>query len=259
MFQDLHYAIATSRTWWYAASLRSRARFKRTLLGDAWLGASNLLSIGVLAYVYTALLHIDNARQYIVYVGVGLTVWQFIAMTVSSSGTLLPSKKQQLFNTAEQPIYYFLQEWAFQVQGFIQSWLFVLVALSFLAGPWLLIHGITIALLPIANLLVFCLSAQIIFALLGVRYQDFYQLLPLFLQLSFLSTPILFNKLHLGGKQWIASWNPLYRILEPVRRAAIHGDINLPVQLFCLGLNILILALLMRTLNKNRQRILFLL
>jgi len=259
MFTDLRYAITTARTWWYAASLRSRARFKRTLLGDAWLGASNLLTIAVLAFVYTALLNIDNPRQYIVYVGVGLTVWQFIATTISSSGTLLPSKKQQMLNTSQQPVYYFLQEWAFHVQSFLQSWLFVLLALSFLAGPWLLIHGLTIAMLPICNLLLFCLSAQIAFSLLGVRYQDFYQLLPLFLQLSFLSTPILFNKLHLGSKQWIASWNPLYRILEPVRHAAIDGSINLPCQLLLLGVNTLLLAILMRVLNRSRQNIIFLL
>lgn len=257
LFQEFLYPLRTSRTWWYAASLRSRARFKRTLLGDAWLGASNLLSIAVLAYVYTALLNIKDPRSYIVYVGIGLTVWQFIATMIGSAGTLLGSKKQRLLNTAERPIYYFLQEWAFQVQAFSQSWVLVLLALSLLAGPMLLLQGLTVALLPIGNLLLFCLSAQIAFALLGVRFQDFYQIIPLILQLSFLSTPILFTKIHLGGKQWIAQFNPLYRVLQPVRHAVIEGQVHWGGQMLLLLLNLLLLSLLMRWLEQNRQNILF--
>jgi len=259
LLHDFAYPWRTARTWWYSASLRARARFKRTLLGDAWLGASTLLSIAVLAYVYTALLNVKDPRTYVVYVGIGLTVWQFIGTMINSAGSLLNSKKQRLFNTAEQPIYYFLQEWAFQVQAFIQSWILVLIGLSIIAGPMLLINGITVALLPITNLLLFCLTAQVIFAMLGVRFQDFYQVIPLILQLSFLSTPILFTKIHLGSKQWIADFNPLYRILEPVRRATMDGSVNWGIQLLVLMVNFVVLAIVLRVLNQSRQKILFLL
>jgi lipopolysaccharide transport system permease protein len=259
LLEDCLYPWRTARTWWYSASLRARARFKRTLLGDAWLGASNLLSIAVLAYVYIALLNVKDPKTYVVYVGIGLTIWQFIGTMINSSGSLLASKKQRLLNTPEQPIYYFLQEWAFQVQGFIQSWVLVLLGLAFFAGPILVFNGITLALLPILNLLLFCLSAQIVFAVLGVRFQDFYQVIPLILQLSFLSTPILFTKIHLGSKQWIANVNPFYRILEPVRQATIDGRINWEHQLLVLLINAGVLLILLRILNRNRQKILFLL
>ena len=48
-----------------------------------------------------------------------------------------------------------------------------------------------------------------IVCLLGARYRDFYQLVPIFLQLVFLLSPILYQKSNLGAMAWTANLNPL--------------------------------------------------
>ena len=254
---ELLYPFQTFRAWWYAASLRTQARFQRTLLGSSWLGISNLLSVLVLAFVYGVLLKVPDFKQYFLYIAVGLTVWQFISMIISTSPTLLRDRKDKLMNTPTHPIFYFLEEWAFQIQTFLQSWGIVIVVLAIFVQPSLLWNGVLLAALPIINLFLFCIVVQIFFALAGLLFQDLYQIIPMLLQLTFLSSPVLFSKINLGEHQWIANWNPLFLILAPVRQAAIDGHLALGQQLAILGANLLACALLVLGLGRWRQWIVF--
>ena len=52
------------------------------------------------------------------------------------------------------------------------------------------------------------------------RYRDFYQLVPIVLQLVFLLSPILYRKDNLGVMAWTANLNPFYRVLGLLR----HSD-----------------------------------
>ena len=80
---------------------------------------------------------------------------------------------------------------AFQVQTFLQSFALVVLALSWFQHNLLL------------NLLAYCFAiAKFVFVsfwvptivcLLGARYRDFYQLVPIVLQLVFLLSPILYK------------------------------------------------------------------
>jgi lipopolysaccharide transport system permease protein len=255
--QELLYPIKTFRAWWYSASLRTHARFQRTLLGSSWLGISNLLSVLVLAFVYGVLLKVPNPRHYFLYVAVGLTVWQFISTIISTSPTLLRDHKEKLLNTTTHPIFYFLEEWAFQIQTFIQAWAIVIVILAAFIHPSLLWQGVFQAALPILNLFLFCIGLQIFFALAGLLFQDLYQVVPMLLQLTFLSSPVLFSKVNLGEHQWLANWNPLFLILAPVREAAIEGHLSVGNQIFVLLVNLFACSLLVLGLGRWRQWIVF--
>ena len=94
--------------------------------------------------------------------------------------------------------------------------------------------------------------------LLGARFRDLYQLVPILLQLVFLLSPILYEKKSLGVMAWTANLNPLYRILSPVRHSLMSGDLQLGVGLFLLGTNILGLWFSIHLLNKERRNIPFL-
>ena len=50
-------------------------------------------------------------------------------------------------------------------------------------------------------------------AMLGARFKDFSQLVPIIMQLTFLVSPILYQKEGLGKASLIADLNPFYRIL----------------------------------------------
>ena len=70
------------RAWWFTATARTRARFARTFLGSFWLGLSNLLSIAVLALVYGTVFKVQDFNTYVVYLGIGLVVWNGISSAI---------------------------------------------------------------------------------------------------------------------------------------------------------------------------------
>jgi lipopolysaccharide transport system permease protein len=217
-------AWALRRVWWFTATARTRARFARTFFGSFWLGLSNLLSIAVLALVYGTVFKVQDFNTYVVYLGLGLVIWNSIAAAIGTAPNLFEHNAQHVHNTNLNPIFYTLEEWAFQVQTFFQSFLLVALALSFFQAS-LIPHLLVAGWLPLINLLLFLYWAPVLVCLLGARYRDVYQLVPIVLQLVFLLSPILYEKKNLGALSWTADLNPLYRVLSPLRHSLIEGSV----------------------------------
>ena len=143
------------RVWWFTATARTKARFARTALGSFWLGLSNLFSIAVLAAVYGTVFKVQNFSVYVVYLGIGLVVWNSISSAVGGAPNLFEHNRDHLHNINVHPIFYTLEEWAFQIQTFVQSFLLVVVALSFFQHD-LLLNLLVWGWFPLLNLFLFC-------------------------------------------------------------------------------------------------------
>ena len=228
----------TRRAWWFTATARTRERFARTALGSFWLGLSNLLSIAVLSFVYGTVFKVKDFNSYVVYLGIGLVAWNAIASAMQSAPNLFRTNAANIKNTNIHPIFYSLEEWSFQVQTFLQSFGLVVLALSFFQHN-LVLHLLTTGLLPLINLLIFIYWFPLLLCLLGARYEDFFQLVPIVLQLMFLLTPILYRKETLGSLSWTADINPLYRVLSSLRHAMMQGDVKFEQVLPMLIINLL--------------------
>jgi lipopolysaccharide transport system permease protein len=221
----IRYGWASRRAWWFTATARSRERFARTTLGSFWLGFSNMLSIGVLATVYGTVFKVPNFNAYVAYLGTGLVIWNTISAAVQSGTNLFRANSANIRNTNIHPIFYSLEEWAFQVQTFLQSFVLVLAALTFFNSA-LPLNLLTYGLLPLINLLLFIYWAPLIISLLGAKYEDLMQLIPIALQLMFLISPIIYQKDTLGNLSWTANINPIYRILSNLRHAMLNGELK---------------------------------
>jgi len=77
----------------------------------------------------------------------------------------------------------------------------VVLALSFFQAT-LIPHLLVAGWLPLLNLLLFLYWVPVLVCLLGARYRDVYQLVPIALQLVFLLSPILYEKKNLGALSW---------------------------------------------------------
>ena len=97
-----------------------------------------------------------------------------------------------------------------------------------------------------------------IVCLLGARYRDFYQLVPIVLQLVFLLSPILYRKDNLGGMAWTANFNPLYQVLSPVRHALMDGEVQFSACILMLFINFVGLWIALCWLNRERRHLPFL-
>ena len=245
------------RAWWFTATSRTKARFARTFLGSFWLGLSNLLSIAALALVYGTVFKIQDFNTYVVYLGTGLVVWNGISAAIGSAPNLFESNHSHVHNTNLNPIFYVLEEWAFQLQTFLQSFGLVVIALSWFQHS-LMLNLLLYGWLPLLNLFLFLFWAPAIVCLLGARYRDFYQLVPIVLQLVFLLSPILYRKDNLGGMAWTANLNPIYQVLSPVRHSLMAGEVQWSAGLLLLGLNLIGLWVALHWLNRERPHLPFL-
>jgi len=252
----LRFAWSSRRAWWFTATSRTRERFARTTLGSFWLGLSNLLSIAVLALVYGTVFKVQDFSSYVVYLGTGLVIWNTIASAVQSAPNLFRANSGNLKNTNIHPIFYSLEEWAFQAQTFFQSFGLVLIALA-IAQPSLLSNLFVAGLLPLLNLLVFIYWFPLLLCLLGARYEDLFQLIPIVLQLMFLLSPILYQKEELGGLGWTADLNPLYRVLSNLRHALIQGELKINQAMPILMINIAGIAVSLWALERQRRHLPF--
>ena len=253
----LNEAWRMRRAWWFTATARTRARFARTFFGSFWLGLSNLLSIAALALVYGAVFKVQDFSTYVVYLGIGLVVWNGISSSIGSAPNLFEHNHAQVQNTNLNPIFYVLEEWAFQVQTFLQSFALVLLALSWFQHN-LLLNLLLYCWLPLLNLFLFLFWVPMIVCLLGARYRDFYQLVPIILQLVFLLSPILYRKDNLGSMAWTVNLNPLYQVLSPVRHSLMAGDLQWSIGSLFLAINGFGICVALRWLNRERPNIPFL-
>ena len=258
LFDNLKFAFKTRKSWWYTATSRSRARFARTTLGSFWLGFSNLLSIGTLGIVYGTVFSVQDFRSYFIYLGVGLVIWNTISSSIASSPNLFAHNSSNIKNMNIKPIFYTLEEWSFQLQTFFQSFILVFFLLLFLKFS-LLGNLLFYSWLPFLNLFIFIYWFPIIVCLISIRFTDVAQLVPIVLQLVFLTSPILYKKESLGTLDWITNFNFIYQVLDPVRVSLIDGYVNYSSSIFLLIINLVGILFTIRMLNSESKILPFLL
>jgi lipopolysaccharide transport system permease protein len=250
-------AWAMRRVWWFTATARTRARFVRTFFGSFWLGLSNLFSIAALALVYGTVFKVQDFDSYVVYLGLGLVVWNSISAAIGSAPNLFEHNHSHVHNTNLNPIFYTLEEWAFQLQTFAQSFILVVLALTWFQHS-LLVNLLLSGWFPLLNMCIFLYWLPVLVCLLGARFRDIYQLVPILLQLVFLLSPILYMRKNLGPMAWTADFNPIYRILSPVRDTLMLGQVQWTTGIVLLLFNLVGIWVALKLLNRERPNLPFL-
>ena len=258
LLDNFKFAFKTRIAWWYTASSRSRARFARTTLGSFWLGFSNLLSIGTLGIVYGTVFSVEDFQSYFIYLGFGLVIWNAISSSISNSPNLFSHNSSNIKNMNLKPIFYTLEEWSFQLQTFIQSFVLVFFVFLFFKST-LIVNFLLYSWMPLFNLIIFIYWFPLIVCLISVRFTDIAQLVPIVLQLVFLTSPILYRKESLGSLGWITNLNFIYQVLDPLRVSIINGNINYQNSFLLLIFNFLGLFFTIRLLDTESKKLPFLL
>tara|TARA_B100000945_G_scaffold19734_1_gene14275 strand:+ start:140 stop:919 length:780 start_codon:yes stop_codon:yes gene_type:complete len=257
IIDDLKFAINNRQVWWYTATSRTRARFARTTLGSFWLGFSNLLSISTLGFVYGTVFKVKDFSSYFVYLGVGLVIWNTISSAICTAPNLFSNNSSNIKNMNLRPLFYTLEEWAFQIQTFFQSFLLVFIVLLFFK-PTLFINTFTASWIPIINFILFIYWFPLLLCLISIRYTDFAQLVPIVMQIVFLTSPILYRKESLGNISWIAELNIFYRILDPLRESINNGFVDYRESLLILIVNFIGIYFSLRFFKRSIRKLPFL-
>ena len=157
-----------------------------------------------------------------------------------------------------KPLFYTLEEWSFQLQTFIQSFILIFFVFLFLKSS-LISNLLLYSWLPFINLFIFIFWFPVIVCLISVRFTDIAQLVPIILQLLFLTSPILYRKESLGSLGWITKFNFIYQILDPLRVSMINGTVNYQNAILLLIFNFIGLFFTIRLLNLESKKLPFLL
>tara|TARA_B100000965_G_scaffold396662_1_gene411929 strand:+ start:565 stop:1344 length:780 start_codon:yes stop_codon:yes gene_type:complete len=252
IWSDLKFAYHSRSSWWFTATARTRARFSKTILGNYWLGLSNLLSIISLGLVYGVVFSVDDFRSYFVYLGLGIVLWNSLAGSINSAPELFSHNAQNIKNTNVPVIFYTFEEWSFHVQIFLQSFSLVFIFMLFFKFH-LLINLIVSAWFPLINFILFIYWFPLIICILSIWYTDISQLVPVILQILFLVSPILYKKENLGDLLWISNINLPYQVISQIRDCIIFGEINFSVCFFLFALNLLGLYLSLFILQRQKK------
>lgn len=227
----------------YGAWLRIRMQFARTLLGSSWVGISALLTMAVLGTIYGTLTDVEDWPAYWTYIALGLVSWNTLATALTASCTVLERARERLLNQPLPIGVVVIEEW-------LTTALSLLIALGavFLVMGWLqpqlwfyLLQGGWLGLL---NLLLGCLWLTMLIAPIAVTLADLNQLMPVLLQIGFLSSPILFYERSLGSISWVAQLNPLYAWVRMARDPFLGQPHWMLQGMICAGQIMLVLALL---------------
>jgi lipopolysaccharide transport system permease protein len=255
MHRAIRYIFKTRRTWWFTAIAKTKARYARTVLGSFWLGISTLLTVLCLGFVYGTVFKVSNFLEYFIYLGFGLVIWTPICEAINQAPLIFSTNSNSLKNSTIKPIFFVCQEWAFQVQSFFQA--FIMVFIVFLIFSPGLVLNLLSAPLHFLNLIVFIFWLQLLISLLGTKYTDLFQLLPIVTNLLFLLSPILYAKKNLGSFGFIADFNPIYQVLRLLRNSIIYGQPYLQLGVLVFMGNLLMLSLSIYIYTKMEKKVIF--
>jgi len=216
------------KAWWFTATARTKERYARSKLGNIWIGLSTLLTSVLLGVVYGNLFKVKDPLSFFIYIALGLTTWNALATSIGNSPNMFRNNQILLKNTNIHPAFFAFEEWAFNMIELSQSMGFITIAVV-LIQPEIALNILLWGWLPIINLCVAMFWIPVLCGVASVRYEDFFQIVPLALQLSFLLAPVLYTKEALGSTQWIADINFLYQIINSVRSSFLGDGVDLKI------------------------------
>ena len=255
VIESINYCFKTRLAWWFTAISKTKARYARTTLGSLWLGISTLFTVLCLGFIYGNVFKVENFLDYFIYLGFGFLIWNSISESINSAPLIFSRNSSSIKNSKLRPIFFVCQEWAFQIQNFFQA--FVMVAgFFFIFSPELIIHLIYVP-IHFLNFALFIFWMPLLFAILGIKFTDLFQLLPVITNLLFLLSPILYEKKNLGRFDVIADYNPFYQFLRLLRDGLIDGQLFFIEGMALLLINFLMLYITLVIYNKVKRNLVF--
>jgi ABC-type polysaccharide/polyol phosphate export permease len=198
-----------------------KSRYKRSALGVAWTLLNPLVNMVVMTIAFSTAFRMA-IPHYPVYLLVGLTAWNFFSQsTAYAMGQLLWGggliKRVHL-----PPTIFAVACIANGLVNLVLALVPLLVIMLVLGQP---LYA-TWWFFPIAVLIlaVFSLGVALLVSSLSVLFQDVVDMYNLLLQAWFFLTPIIYPRSIVGPRYaWILELNPMYYMIEIVRRPIFEG------------------------------------
>ena len=206
--------------WLGLAWLDLKLRYRRTLVGPFWLPLSSVVTIAIMGFVYSLLFHME-LKTYFPFLACGLALWSLISSFVNDAPAVFIGAANVAHQTPLPFSLYVLRRVANAVIQFLHTSVsFWAVAICFhVPFGWN-----TLMVIPgLLMLSVFGFWITLALGTICLRYRDLAQVIAVATQLMFLVTPIFWRSEQLPDYPWLASWNPVFHVVE-ICRAPMLGQ-----------------------------------
>ncbi len=198
-----------------------KIRYKRSMLGFLWSFLKPLSMMLVLYFVFGVLLNIGT-DNYVLYLLLGIIIWNFFVETTIVSMDSIMSKKN-IIQKVPFPKEIIVLSAAMNALAVLLSniaiFLVFLIAFNVLPG-----HKSLLFIPTIIPLLIFSIGAAYFLTALYVKFRDIYHIWNVVIQLGFWATPIIYTLQEIPGKYLgIYLMNPLATIINSSRELIINN------------------------------------
>jgi ABC-type polysaccharide/polyol phosphate export permease len=210
-----------------------RRRYRRTLLGPAWVTISLLLFATAMSIVWSGLWK-QKVSDFLPFLLSGLLPWTMISGIIGESCTVFLSGEALVKNQRfpfSVLIYSGIARHLILFMHNLIAYFFVLVlcGVPFNYSMALLLAGI---ILVVIN----CAWISLIIAIACMRFRDLKEIVQSILQISMFITPVFWEASQLqGNRAFIVDFNPLHHLIEIVREPMLGKIPEIMSYLFCIG------------------------
>ena len=225
-----------TETWLYTAWFQFLIRYRRTLLGPAWLLVGPTLFVVTLGLLFSEIGQ-QPAEVFVPHLTIGLVVWTLISGFVTGSTTVFQSNRARVLQGGLSLTDIVMVDVATTVLLFVHQALLIIAVFIY--------FGIGLsaqALLAIPGLLILILNGVWLthfFGILGARYRDLAEVVTAIMRIAFLATPIIWLPEESGRGAVMEAFlvfNPFYHFLELVRAPLLGKEVALLswIVVFCI-------------------------
>lgn len=251
---DLRRGIVLSPLWLHVSLLDIRNRYRGSFIGPFWISLTTLSMILGMGILYAGLFKQDT-REYIPYLAVSLTLWNFLTSFVTDSPRIFLDNASKLRGVVLPISYYIFKHVSVSALVFFHN-IFALIAVyAFYRWP---LSWNVIWIIP--GLLLWLWTGffmALLIATVTIRFRDLTPIIQSLMQLAFFVTPVIWKANDNRIAAQINALNPFYYYMD-VLRAPLFGQAPQAFELWvCLGLSVLVSGLALIVLSRFGKRVVF--
>lgn len=231
-----------------------RLKFRRSAVGVGWIFVNLAVLVSAIGFIYANLLGQDT-REFIPYLTIGMILWGYLTSSIVDGGNAFVHSEGYI-KQISLPIYVYVFRFfvSITMTSIIAMLAYFVVAViyqvPFGAGTLLALPGLLMVMMT-------SLLLVTIFAHLNARFRDVAHLAAVGMQVLFYVTPVIFPAELLRRRtdlSFVVNLNPMYHLLEVVRRPLLAGVAADTGSYAAAGLVIVILAAVAAAVIATNQR-----
>ena len=192
-------------------------RYRRTVLGPAWLLISPGIFIVMLGILYAGISSV-SVDVFIPHLAVGLVTWSLINSFIVGAATIFQRNRSQILQGVQTIDNIIIIEATATILSFIHQLPIILIVLFVykIGAEWV----IFLSILGLFVLMVNGIWVCYVFGILGVRFRDLGEAFNAIMRITFLATPIIWiptENISGGVMGSFLIYNPFYHYVEIIR------------------------------------------